>query len=97
MRPFRIVDSRYSVKNGLSSVGVSRYTSLVCALFSSNTANLWIAIGFEMSSSDLREIITKIEMIASELKSLQLNERQRQVTQEVDNFLLRFKIYVSAG
>ena len=44
--PFRIVAAPYSVKNGLSSVGVAGYTSFLCAVFSANLSRLWIAIGY---------------------------------------------------
>ena len=50
LKPFRIVAAPYSVKNGLSLVGVPRYASLVFTVFSASMARLWIAIGFQTVS-----------------------------------------------
>ena len=71
VKPFRIVVSQNPVKNGLSSVaclpvrqGVPRYTSLVCSVFSSDFAKLWIAIGFWMSSMRIKTKLIILRAIA---------------------------------
>ena len=50
MKPFRIVATPASVKNGSSSVGVAGYTSLLFTVFPANPARLWIAIAFQTVS-----------------------------------------------